>query len=410
MAGPANPAAPKGGFNKLFVMVPVMLAARKLDAEDPNTVQYLRIAYGSMQSICVFIVLYTFMKASSLSGKEASNIVFVPAPPTVRLCSVERSSDPCVFCALVECCSAPLVTPRTPTHFGPYTFLGDAFRSQQIQPFADPSAKKKYTRVEYGAHVVSTARSLLGSTLFGICMTVGLHIYKGMAMGLAIQTIMGPFNLYENPLVKAILMGGGFIPKDKIFEEKAREELADDDEVVDETGAEIPRQRLLQLEGVAKPQSTTDSFEELMLDTWDSGNRADIGAFVKAVTKKNCNYRANDTEWTPLMILSGLASSDETSKAIKAVIVLGGNPGITDAEGWNALHWAAFHGNAKTAKQLYEYDLGLLDVKDKEGKLPVEIARQEENKDVAKYLEEVSATAAASKKSVREDAGVRKRK
>lgn len=359
MAGPANPAAPKGGFNKLFVMVPVMLAARKLDAEDPNTVQYLRIAYGSMQSICVFIVLYTYMKASSLSGKEASNIVFVPAPPT---------------------------------------------------PFADPSAKKKYTRVEYGAHVVSTARSLLGSTLFGICMTVGLHIYKGMAMGLAIQTIMGPFNLYENPLVKAILMGGGFIPKDKIFEEKAREELADDDEVVDETGAEIPRQRLLQLEGVAKPQSTTDSFEELMLDTWDSGNRADIGAFVKAVTKKNCNYRANDTEWTPLMILSGLASSDETSKAIKAVIVLGGNPGITDAEGWNALHWAAFHGNAKTAKQLYEYDLGLLDVKDKEGKLPVEIARQEENKDVAKYLEEVSATAAASKKSVREDAGVRKRK
>jgi hypothetical protein len=85
MAGPANPAAPKGGFNKLFVMVPVMLAARKLDAEDPQTVQYLRIAYGSMQVVCVLIVLYTFVKASSLTGKDASNIIFVPAAPTVRL-------------------------------------------------------------------------------------------------------------------------------------------------------------------------------------------------------------------------------------------------------------------------------------------------------------------------------------
>jgi hypothetical protein len=85
MAGPANPAAPKGGFNKLFVMVPVMLAARKLDAEDPQTVQYLRSAYGSMQVVCVLIVLYTFVKASSLTGKDASNIIFVPAAPTVRL-------------------------------------------------------------------------------------------------------------------------------------------------------------------------------------------------------------------------------------------------------------------------------------------------------------------------------------
>lgn len=78
-------AAPKkGGFNKLFVMAPVMLAARKLDAEDPTTVQYLRIAYGSMQTICVLIVVYTFMKASALSGKETSKVIFVPAPPTVR--------------------------------------------------------------------------------------------------------------------------------------------------------------------------------------------------------------------------------------------------------------------------------------------------------------------------------------
>merc|ERR1719437_51006 len=145
-----------------------------------------------MQSICVMIVLYTFVLASSLKNGTQ---VFVPVPPT---------------------------------------------------PFAEPNAKKKYTQTEYGAHVLSTARSLLGSTLFGICMTVGLHIYKGMAMGLAIQTIMGPFNLIENPLVKALLMGNGIEPQNKIFGEKTPEELTDDDEIVDDNGTVIPRQSVIE--------------------------------------------------------------------------------------------------------------------------------------------------------------------
>ena len=226
-------------------------------------------------------------------------------------------------------------------------------------------------------------------------------------MGLAIQTIMGPFNLFENPLVKAVLLGSGFNLKDKIFEEKSLEELANDDEVIDETGTEIPRQKLVALEAAAKKQTPTDAFEELMLDTWDAGNRADIAAFKSAVNKKNCNHRSQENGWTPLMILSGLASG-KTPEAIKAVIKLGGNPGITDVEGWNALHWAAFHGSKAAAKAVYEYDPTLLDVKDKEGKLPLEMAKQEGNTEVAKYLEEVSATAAASK--TESDEGIRKRK
>jgi len=358
MSGAANPVAPKGGFNKLFVMIPVMLAARKLDGEDPTTVNYLRIAYGSMQSICVLIVLYTFMKASSLQTKTST--VFVPAPPT---------------------------------------------------PFADPNAKKKYTQVEYGAHVLSTARSLLGSTLFGVCMTVGLHMYKGMSMGLAIQTVMGPFNLIENPLVKALLMGNGFQPSDKIFEEKKLEELADEDEVVDDTGTAIPRQQLLAMAAASKNQPPGDKFEELMLDTWDAANQADLVTFIKAVTKENCNFRSKESGWTPLMILSGLTNSDGTVEAIKAVVALGGNPSIKDGEGWNSLHWAAFHGSLKAAKELYEYDASLSDVKDNDGKLPLEIAKQEENNDVSKYLEEaIAATASASASKTDDDEGVRKRK
>lgn len=406
MAGPAIPGAKGaagagGGFNKLFVMVPVMLAARKLDAEDPDTVQYLRIAYGSMQTLCVLVVVYTYIKASQLSSsssdnEKTSNVVYVPAAPT---------------------------------------------------PFADAEAKKKYTEVEYRAHIVSTARSLLGSTLFGVAMTVGLHIYKGMAMGLAIQTVMGPFNLIENPLVKALLMGNGFRPEDKIFDEKAANELSGDDEVVDESGNIIEKQQLLQLaaggskkknnknnnnkkSSQQQKQSPSDAFEELLLDTWDNGNKADISALMEAVNKTNCNHRSKENGWTPLMILSGLTNAkngntaananansnkNPLGAAIQQVIALGGNPAITDGEGWNALHWAAFHGSATAAKELYEYDSALLDTTDKEGKLPLEMAHQEDNKDVAIYLEEVVASAAAAAaNATKADGGdddvVRKRK
>jgi Phosphate transport (Pho88) len=71
-------------FNKMFVMLPVMFAARKLDGEDPMTVYYLRIAYGAMQAICVLIVLYTYWKATAAATHHANKIVYVPPAPTVR--------------------------------------------------------------------------------------------------------------------------------------------------------------------------------------------------------------------------------------------------------------------------------------------------------------------------------------
>ncbi|KAG7355424.1 phosphate transporter family protein [Nitzschia inconspicua] len=331
---------PPGGFNKLFIMIPVMLAARKIDAENPDTVYWLRVAYGSVQSICVLIVLYTYIQASTFASSDGKTIVYVPSAPT---------------------------------------------------PFADPNAKKKYTEVSYGAHIVSTARSLVGSTLFGVALTVGLHLYKGMAMGLAIQAVMGPINLIENPVVKALLLGNGFQPQDKIFDEKSANELAEDDEIVDEAGNPVVARQLggstTTTTTTTKAKTTTgQTFEELLLDTWDAGNKADIGAFMEAVTKENCNYRTKENGWTPLMILAGL-NAKGTASAIRQVIELGGNPAIVDVEGWNALHWAAFHGSLEAAKALAATDATLLTVQDKEGKLPIDMAKAEGNDQVATFFE-----------------------
>jgi hypothetical protein len=249
------------------------------------------------------------------------------------------------------------------------------------QPFADPNAKKKYTQVVYSKHIATTARGLLASTLFGIVLTAGLHFYKGMIVGLAIQAIMSPFTLIDNALFKALVWEGGL--KDGAFDEKTAAQLTDDDEVVDDAGNAIVVSRTTE----AIDTTAKKSFEEVLLDTWDEGTKADLEPLLKLITKTNCNYATKENKWTPLMVLCGLGAKG-TAAAIRQVKEIGGDPFQVDVEGWNALHWAAFHGSLEAAKALEEDVDKLALVKDKEGNTPLDHAKAEGNDDVAKFLEE----------------------
>jgi hypothetical protein len=223
-----------------------------------------------------------------------------------------------------------------------------------------------------------------------------------MVIGLAIQSVMGPLNLIENPLVKALFVGSGIDPEKRIFDEKSAAELTADDEVVDEGGNAVVRH--ITGSAVKKSADGPGSFEDLLLDTWDAGAKADIGPLMSAINKKNCNFRTKENGWTPLMVLAGLGIKG-TGSAIRQVKELGGNPAIVDGEGWNAMHWAAFHGNAEAARALRD-DGKLWDVKDKEGKKPLQHARAEGNDDVAKILEELE----ESEGQPQDEDGLRKRK
>jgi len=231
----------------------------------------------------------------------------------------------------------------------------------------------------------------VGSTLFGIALTVGLHYYKGMVMGLAIQTIMAPLNLLENPLVKALIFGSGIDPADRIFEEKSVSELTADDEIVDQQGNPVVRSVGAAGDGKKEPAS----LEELLLDTWDMGNKADLGPLMKALNKKNCNYQTKEDSWTPLMVLAGLGASGTVS-AIRTLKEMGADPSITDKEGWTALHWAAFHGSLTAAMELRS-ETAMLKVKDKDGNTPIDTARKEGNNDVADAYEQALGESKKSK-------------
>jgi ankyrin repeat protein len=67
-----------------------------------------------------------------------------------------------------------------------------------------------------------------------------------------------------------------------------------------------------------------------------------------------------------------------------------------DVEGWTALHWAAFHGQADNAKVLAS-ETKLLSVKDKEGNTPIDMARKEGNEKVAEIYEKALGESKKSK-------------
>mmetsp|Transcript_4855 Transcript_4855/g.6392 ORF Transcript_4855/g.6392 Transcript_4855/m.6392 type:complete len:308 (-) Transcript_4855:597-1520(-) len=279
---------------------------------------------------------------------------------------------------------------------------------EMTQPFADPN-KKTYQEKTYGKHVKSTANAMISSIAFGIIITTGLHVWKGMLTGLAIQVVMAPFNLFENALAKYFLMGGSIenAQADKIFDEKTREELTPSDEIVDEMNNPV--------ETAPAPAKETRSFEDILLDTWQAGEKADIAPLMAALTDKNVNHVTKEDGWTPIMMMSGLGSK-KTVSAMKMMKALGADPSVVDGEGWNALHWAAFHGSKEAAKLLLSesgFDgvkLGLHTAEDKDNLCPLDHAKKEKNDEVAKIIEDATTTITPPQSDITNEEGLRKRK
>lgn len=353
-------------INKMFVMLPLMYGARKLDSEDPEIIFMLRCSYLTIQVLTIIATVYMYYKAKKLnSGKDSEKILYVPAPAS---------------------------------------------------PFQDPNEpKKKFTQVVYGPHLVQSARSLIGSTLTGILFTGGLHIYRGVIAGLAMQSVMGPLNFLENPVTKLIFFGS-----DNPFDAKEESELDDDVEIVDGNGqpVELKKENNSIME---KPTEEKKTFEDILLDTWDEGEKADLSDVMAAVNKSNVNFqvKSDNHNWTALMIISGLGHGVKgVTSSMKQLKALGADPKIIDSEGWNALFWTAFHGNAEAAKVLLSetekggfdgVNLGLHLVKDKDGKTAVEHGKEEGNNDVVDVILAAVGTGSECKPEDA-DEGIRKRK
>jgi FOG: Ankyrin repeat len=247
-----------------------------------------------------------------------------------------------------------------------------------------------------------------------------------MIVGLAMQSVMGPLNLFENKFAKAILLGGSFkagdTPKSrKFFGEKYREELTKDDQVVDSEGNVIVLKKdgggatttAAAASATGKKKDSKSNFEDLLLDTWDEGEKANVQPLLDALNATNADFKTSENGWTPLMVVCALGAA-KCDAVIQKLKEFGANASIVDVEGWNALHWSAFHGSASGAKcllEVYGVSAGLQDVKDKEGKTPLQHAKDEGNDQVVKIIEEMcGSTAGDDDKGLADKDGIRKRK
>jgi hypothetical protein len=358
-----------------MVMLPVMLYARSLDAEDPNIVLLLRCAYG----VATLVTLVVIFLVQGKVGKAA-----------VAQAAVDQEA---------------LYVPKA------------------AGMFDDPNGPKKYLKTSYSKLHSDKLGELVQQTGMSMLMTVGLHYYKGMVIGLAMQSVMGPFGLYENPLIQKFLLGKA----DNAFGEKREAELNAEDSIIEMVGMEekvIRAGKGAAVEAVegdtdkktdagkktepkALPAATTDadapSLEDILLDCWDTAEKADLPALTEALTRGNVNSTTDELKWTPLMVVSGLKGAEGVGKAVRECKKLGADETATDVEGWTALHWAAYHGSKEAAEALCEeFDVEpLVELKDKESKTVRMLCEEENNMDVWKVIESNKSKASGLKQRVK---------
>lgn len=326
---------------KLMVMLPLMYLSRKIDGEDPDIIFILRCTYGTVQALILLSIAYVFLKVQKLVSNKWMQklVIYVPEP------------------------AAPFSLPAE-------------------------DAKKKYTRTTLAKHILSKTKNLGFSTAGSCCFTVALHLYRGMVIGLAMQSAMGPFGLYENTLAKAILLnqvgdGSDHNPwkKLRVFDEKYEHELTEKDEVVDDKG-----------EVVSFKRRPVEDVLDVLWDTWHNAKYkpVDLKPLMERLNKGNVNMKTEETGWTPIMIVASIEAEGQKEALIK-LKEWGAKPEAVDEEGWNALHWTAFHGIASGTRFLMKEfpGKGLEDAKDKSGKTALDHAKDEKNVEVTKILEEL---------------------
>jgi len=334
MFGGSQPGSPQGGSIKMFIMIPAFFMSSKIDYEDDQIMNLLRMTYYTMQ--CITFACVWFAKSRLAASQADNKEIYVPVPPA---------------------------------------------------PFSGET-QTKYKKTTYAAHEAEQVQQLLSQTLMGVGMISFIHFKMGVKQPLFLQSLMAPVTLYESGVFKKFILGS----KERIWGEKFEgEEGIVMAEIAE--GEETTQPAVKQSTDNTN-KSKKDTFDEKLLNTWDAGKDANIPALIKEITKENVNYQTKEGNWTVLMILCGLPNVKADD--IKRVIALGANVLLTDDDGCNALHWASYHNRPKAIEALFaelkssSIKTQLLNKKSSENSTPLEVARELTNNDVISVLSKLN--------------------
>lgn len=318
---------------RMFVMLPMLFVMNQVDFETGNTLMYARVAFLVAQVVALGCALYV---KNVVAAKNDTRTIFVPGVKS---------------------------------------------------PFDQSPNYDELTETTYVAHETQKASEFIKQTMIGGGIAAFIHFKMGVNQVMLIQAVMAPFNLYDNPLVRAYVLGrhDGRLWNERLEGESAEDAAAAANGTAVATPAPATSAKPA---SVKKSKSSGLTPEEAIANVLSAGADADFDD-LWAVVKSSVNAKTPEDQWTALMVACG--SPIDTDDFIRKLLAAGADVLAVDGDGWTALHWSAFHGRPEAAETLLTHcpankRAALLAVTATDGRTALEVAKGEENDDVVEVI------------------------
>lgn len=251
-----------------------------------------------------------------------------------------------------------------------------------------PFEKTTYRKVE-----TALINQTLYQEIFGAVISMFLHFYLEFTAIPLMQCLMLPTNLWDNLLFKIHvrgMVGGSGVPRKKARAFKERYPGEDLTTVADlnkktEEMRECRAAMTRAMEACWEAKKEDEGVQEMHED------------MIECIEDVGINYKLKEDGRTVVMQIAGTTTlKPGKADTMMGVLLKMTKPTapklfIKDRDGWTAIHWAAFHGNAGTLSQLLKHDTEMCSVickwKDSEGFTPLGLATDQNNSDCVKVLE-----------------------
>lgn len=210
----------------------------------------------------------------------------------------------------------------------------------------------------------------LGAALTQPLIQMALSYYMGLHLPWVMQLVMAPLAMFEDPLVRRHVLqkpaeagkpyygaveedptGGAATSTDAAAAIAAA--AATTSAVEGGAPAAIARAPSAGDKAAAAAGPVDVACEEAVYTTWENASEpVDLLLLqgLKASGKPIGTYATPREGWTALMCAAG--GTQNGAREVAGVLALGANPLAQDKDGWTALHWAGYHGNAAAVEAI----------------------------------------------------------
>lgn len=326
---------------RMVIMLPLLFLMNKVDFENEETLFMARVAFAVAQLVSLAVAVYI---KNVVAAKNDRRVIYVPGAKS---------------------------------------------------PFDQAPNYDDLTETTYVAHESAKAAEFLKQTMIGGGIAAFVHFKMGVNQVMVIQAVMAPFNLYDNPLVRAYILGKreGRLWNERLEGESAEEAATAAGITATVTAATTTTTTTTtKTTSVKKAKSIGLTPEEAIAKVLAAGTDADFDELWDAV-KSAVNAKTKEDQWTALMVACG--SPIDTDEFIRKLISAGADVTAVDGDGWTALHWSAFHGRPEAAETLLsscpsDKLAQLLSATASDGRTALEVAKGEENGDVVDVINSFS--------------------